>query len=81
MLTYDFKKRITAEECLNHPWFKRHALPTLDNELTNAHLKNLKLFRVRASILSKFLGWIKTSGSSFDIYSFLIIIKTRGRRV
>ena len=35
MLKYDYKERITAEECLNHPWFKRHALPVLDNELTN----------------------------------------------
>ena len=46
MLTYDYAKRITANEALQHPWIKREAKTEEDNGATLAALENLKNFRV-----------------------------------
>ena len=46
MMTYDFAKRITASEAMNHAWIKKEAEREEDSEATLAALENLKNFRV-----------------------------------
>ena len=50
MMTYDFSKRITASEALNHNWIKKEAEKEEDHEATLAALDNLKNFRVEQKL-------------------------------
>lgn len=47
MLTYDFNKRISAKECLEHPWFKE---TEGQDQVLDVNLKGLSSFTVRHSL-------------------------------
>lgn len=57
MLTYDFNNRISARECLNHPWFVKR-LSEAENEnpsqlsfpIGRRSLRNLKTFRAESQL-------------------------------
>lgn len=46
MIKYNPKERITANDALQHPWFKQKLHPKIDLEIAKDHLLNLKNFRV-----------------------------------
>lgn len=45
MLTFDYKKRPSIEECYSHPWFKKENLSEKKN-LDNTAMENFKEFYV-----------------------------------
>lgn len=46
MLTHDPSKRISAEDCLLHPWIKLAASEKVSDSIAKGVLSNLKSFRV-----------------------------------
>ena len=49
MLTFDHKKRISAELVLQHPWIQKKALQKVDEQNMLSALNNLRNFRVSES--------------------------------
>ncbi len=50
MLTYDPERRISAEECLKHPWITKKAHEDMDSEATLNALTNLKNFNIEKKL-------------------------------
>ena len=46
MLTHDPAKRISAEDCLSHPWFSKAKASSISSSIAKNVLSNLKTFRV-----------------------------------
>ena len=47
MLTFDHRKRISAEMVLQHPWIQKKAMQKVDEQNMLSALNNLRNFRVR----------------------------------
>ena len=50
MLTYDPDRRISAEECLKHPWITKKAHEEVDNDAICRALSNLKNFNIEKKL-------------------------------
>lgn len=73
LLEYNPSKRISASEALQHKWIKEQSIITLDKNITQKTLQNLKNFSVGNSntltlILISFIGNFKTTTMCFGFY-------------
>ena len=50
MLTYDPERRISAGECLGHPWITKKAHEEVDQEAICRALQNLKNFNIEKKL-------------------------------
>jgi calcium-dependent protein kinase len=50
MLTYDYERRISAEDALKHHWVMKRAFEEIDPEVTLSALRNLKNFNVEKKL-------------------------------
>lgn len=59
MLTPKFEKRPTAEECLNHPWLKKHMkIEKMDSLFLKNTLANIKGFRAQEKLQKTAIAYI-----------------------
>ncbi len=65
MLAHDPAKRISAEECLSHPWIKHSGSESISTSMAKNVLTNLKSFRVVTDLS---LGGGKTEASNHYLH-------------
>ena len=50
MLNTNFKKRVSARDCLSHPWFKNAPNKAIDRGLMKEALNNLRTFQAEGKL-------------------------------
>ncbi len=58
MLTYDPRKRYSAQQALNHPWIKKHCQQTFDKDFTIELLNNMRNFKTQHKLQEAALTYI-----------------------
>ena len=58
MLKYDPKSRMSAFECLSHPWFKKHEDSVHDIKLSQTAIKNMKSFKTNRKLEQATISYI-----------------------
>ncbi len=58
MLTYDPKKRFSAQQALNHPWVKKFCQQCFDKEFTIELLNNMRSFKTQNKLQQAALTYI-----------------------
>jgi len=58
MLTYDPKKRYSAQQALNHPWIKKYCRQSYDKEFTMELLNNLRTFQTQHKLQEAAMTYI-----------------------
>ena len=58
MLTYDPKKRYSAQQALNHPWIKKYCQQNFDDEFTIELLNNMRAFQTQHKLQEAALTYI-----------------------
>lgn len=58
MLTYDPKKRYTAQQSMSHPWIKKHCHERFDREYSMKLMKNMRTFKTQYKLQEAVLMFI-----------------------